>query len=161
MELRDVFPEKVLCELFKDKDTRHEIDPKLGSKYCAMKQCPLPCEKVLAIEKFLAACLAAGHVTEFTSPYSSPTFCVRKATGGWQIVHAYSKLNAATVPALTPIPRKDVISDGMAKCTIFSSMDLMDGLFQILMREMDISYTAVEYPTRNALGVDSDATRTK
>ena len=35
MEFRDVFPEAVPCELPK-KCTRHEIDLKPGSKYCAM-----------------------------------------------------------------------------------------------------------------------------
>ena len=58
-------------------------------------------------------------------------------------MHAFDKLNAATIPAQTPIPRKDVIIDGMRKSTIFSSMDLMDGFYQILTRERDISYTAV------------------
>ena len=58
-------------------------------------------------------------------------------------MHAFNKLNAATVPAQTPIPRKDVIIDGMSKSTIFSSMDLMDGFYQTLMRERRISYTAV------------------
>ena len=56
-------------------------------------------------------------------------------------------MNAATVPAQTPIPRKDVIIDGMSKSTIFSSMDLMDGFYQILMREQDIPYTAVSTPS--------------
>ena len=32
------------------------------------------------------------------------------------------------------------------KETIFSSMDLMDGFYQILMREQDIPYTAVSTP---------------
>ena len=31
--------------------------------------------------------------------------------------------------------------------TIFSSMDLMDGFYQILMRERDIPYTAVSTPS--------------
>ena len=61
-------------------------------------------------------------------------------------MHAFNKLNTATVPAQTPIPREDVIIDGMSKSTIFSSMDLMDGLYQILMRERDIPYTAVSTP---------------
>ena len=100
-----------------------------------MKQWPLPHEQVLEINKFFADRLAAGHVRESTSPHSSPTFCVQKVTGGWQIVHAFNKLNAATVSAQTPIPRKDVIIDGMAKSTIFSSMDLMDGFYQTLMRD--------------------------
>uniref|UniRef100_A0AAV1UH48 Reverse transcriptase domain-containing protein n=2 Tax=Peronospora matthiolae TaxID=2874970 RepID=A0AAV1UH48_9STRA len=111
-----------------------------------MKQWPLPREQVTAINKFFDDQLAAGHVRESTSPHSSPTFCVRKATGGWRIVHAFNKLNAATVPAQTPISRKDVIIDGMAKGTIISSMDLMDGFYQILMREQDIQYTSVSTP---------------
>ena len=117
------------CELPKDKGTRHEIDLKPGSKYCVMKQWALPREQVLAIDRFFADRLTADHVREPTSPHSSPNFCVRKATGGWRIVHAFNKLKAATVPAQTPIPRKDVIIDGMPRSTIFSSMDLMDGFY--------------------------------
>ena len=42
---------------------------------------------------------------------------------------------------------KGVIIDGMDKSTIFSSMDLMDGFYQILMREREIPYTAVSTPS--------------
>ena len=111
-----------------------------------MKQWSLPREQVLTIDKFFADSLTAGHVREYTFPHSCPTFCVRKATGGWRIVHAFNKLNAATVPDQTPIPRKEVIIYGMSKSTIFSSMDLMDGFYQILMRERNIPYTAVITP---------------
>ena len=103
--------------------------------------------KSISDRQILADRLAAHHVREDTSSHLSPTFCVRKATGGWRIVHAFNKLNAATVPAQTPIPRKDVIIDGMAKSTILSSMDLRDGFYQILMRERDIPYTAVSTPS--------------
>ena len=61
-------------------------------------------------------------------------------------MHAFNKLNAATVLAQTPIPRKDVIIDGMSKKTIFSSTEVMDVFYQILMRERDIPYTAVSTP---------------
>ena len=106
---------------------------KPGSKHCVMKEWPLPREQVLAIDKFFAGRFAASHMRKSTSPHSSPTFCVRKATEGWRRLHALNKLNAATVPAQTPIPGKDVIIDGMSKSIIFSSMDLMDGFYQILM----------------------------
>ena len=59
MEFRDVFPEVVPFELTKDKGTRHETDLKPGSKYCVMKQWPLPHEQVLAIDKFFADRLAS------------------------------------------------------------------------------------------------------
>ncbi|KAF1324665.1 reverse transcriptase, partial [Globisporangium splendens] len=126
-EFADVFPEEVPCELPKDKGTQHEID--------------------LAIDEFFEARHKAGHVRESISPHSSPTFRVKKATGGWRIVHAFNKLNAATIPAQTPIPRKDVIIDGMSGSTVFSALDLRDGFYQILMREKDISLTAVSTPS--------------
>uniref|UniRef100_A0AAV1TM89 Pol protein n=1 Tax=Peronospora matthiolae TaxID=2874970 RepID=A0AAV1TM89_9STRA len=135
VEFKDVFPETVPCELPKEKGTRHEIEMKSDSKNSVMKQWPLPREQVLAIDKFFADRLAAGHVRESTSPHSAPTFGVRKATGGWRIVHAFNKLNAATVPAQTPIPRKDVIIDGVAKSTISSITYLIDGLYHIPMRD--------------------------
>lgn len=64
---------------------------------------------------------------ESNSPHSTPTICVRKATHGWRIVRAYNKLNAATIPAQTPAPRKDVLLDSMGESTVFSVLDLMDG----------------------------------
>uniref|UniRef100_A0AAV1UDV8 Reverse transcriptase domain-containing protein n=1 Tax=Peronospora matthiolae TaxID=2874970 RepID=A0AAV1UDV8_9STRA len=112
-----------------------------------MKQWPLPREQVTAIDKFFADRLADGHVREPTSPHSSPTFCVRKATGGWWIVHVFNKLNDATVPAQTPIPRKDVVIDGVSKSTIFSSMYLTDRFYQIRMRGRDMPYKAVSTPS--------------
>ena len=72
---------------------------------------------------------------------------MRKATGGWRIVHAYNKLNAATIPAQTPIPRKDMLVDSMQGSTEFSTVDLRDGYYQILMRESDIPLTAVSTPS--------------
>ena len=62
-------------------------------------------------------------------------------------MHAFNELNAATVPAQMPIPRKDVTIDVKSKSTIFSSMYLMDSFCQILMRERDIPYTAVSAPS--------------
>ncbi|KAF1319813.1 Pol protein, partial [Globisporangium splendens] len=132
-EFKDVFPDKVPSALPVDRGIRHEIDLEPGSKYCVTRQWPLPREQVEAIDEFFAKRALAGHVRESKSPHSSPTFCVRKATGGWRIVHAFNKLNAATIPAQTPIPRKDVLIDSMGGSTVFSALDLMDGFYQILI----------------------------
>ncbi|KAE8972601.1 hypothetical protein PR001_g26558 [Phytophthora rubi] len=87
-------------------------------------------------------------VRESKSPHSSPTFCVRKPNGKWRMVHAFNKLNAATIPASTPIPRKDVLQNNMAGCTIFSALDIVDGYYQLLMRESDIPLTAADAAVR-------------
>uniref|UniRef100_H3H3W5 Integrase catalytic domain-containing protein n=2 Tax=Phytophthora ramorum TaxID=164328 RepID=H3H3W5_PHYRM len=65
----------------------------------------------------------------------------------WRMVHAFNKLTAATIPASTPIPRKDVLQNNMAGCTIFSALDMGDGYYQLLMRESDVPLTAVSTPS--------------
>ncbi|GMF27282.1 unnamed protein product [Phytophthora fragariaefolia] len=58
------------------------------------------------------------------------------------MVHAFNKLNAATIPASTPIPRKNVLQNNMAGCTVFSALGMVDGYYQLLMCESDIPLTA-------------------
>ncbi|CAI5724284.1 unnamed protein product [Peronospora effusa] len=111
------------------------------------RQWPLPKEQVDYIDEFFDKRAKAGHVRESKSPHCSPTFCVRKATGGWCVVHAYNKLNTATIPAQTPIPRKDVLLNSMGKSTIFSALDLKDGYYQVLMRDTDVAKTAISTPS--------------
>ncbi|KAG2763590.1 hypothetical protein PC116_g5544 [Phytophthora cactorum] len=146
-EYADVFPDKIPAELPADRGIRHEIDLVPGSKYCVTRQWPLPRDQVKAIDEFFENRRKAGHVRESTSPHSSPTFCVKKATGGWRIVHAFNKLNDATIPAQTPIPRKDMVLDAMSGSEIFSAIDLTDGFYQILMRLSDIPFTALSTPS--------------
>ncbi|KAE9296222.1 hypothetical protein PF008_g24063 [Phytophthora fragariae] len=146
-EFADVFPDKIPAELPADHGVRHEIDLTPGSKYCVTRQWPLPRDQVKAIDDFFEGRRQAGHVRESISPQSSPTFCVKKATGGWRIVHAFNKLNDATIPAQTPIPRKGMVLDSMSGSVIYSAIDLTDGFYQILMRESDIPLTAVSTPS--------------
>ncbi|KAE9214779.1 hypothetical protein PF004_g14943 [Phytophthora fragariae] len=117
-EFADVFPDKIPAELPADRGVRHDIDLAPGSKYCVTRQWPLPRDQVKVIDGFFEGRRQAGHVRESISPHSSPTFCVKKATGGWRIVHAFNKLNDATIPAQTPIPREDMVLDSMSGSVI-------------------------------------------
>ncbi|KAE9337432.1 hypothetical protein PR003_g12009 [Phytophthora rubi] len=146
MEFSDVVSDDPPSVLPPDRGVRHEIDLVQGTKYCATRQWPLPKEQVDVIDAFFAAKYAAGMVRESMSPHSSPTFCVRKPNGKWRMVHVFNKLNAATIPASTPLPRKDVLQNNMAGCTIFSALDMVDG-YQLVMRESDIPLTAVSTPS--------------
>ena len=146
-EFKDRFPAEVPARLPKDRGIRHEIELKPGTKYCVTRQWPLPKEQVEAIDEFFRKRQLAGQVRESKSPHSSPTFCVRKASGAWRIVHAYNKLNAATVPDQTPIPRQDQLIDSMSGCSVYSSLDLTDGYYQVLMRSSDVPLTAVSTPS--------------
>ena len=81
-EYADIFPEKIPAELPADRGVRHEIDLVPGSKYCVTRQWQLPRDQVIATDKFFESRRKAGHVRESISPHSSPTICVKKATGG-------------------------------------------------------------------------------
>ncbi|KAG3190867.1 hypothetical protein PC128_g11184 [Phytophthora cactorum] len=146
-EHKDALPDEIPAELPQDKGIQHEIDLVPGTKYCVTRQWPLPRDQVKVIDDFFESRRQAGQVRESKSPHRALTFCVKKPQSGWRIVLAYNKLNDATIPAQTPIPRKDVIIDSMAKITIYSALDLRDGFYQILMRESDIPLTAVSTPS--------------
>ncbi|GMF16635.1 unnamed protein product [Phytophthora fragariaefolia] len=87
----------------------------------------LPWDQAQAIDEFYEGRRKAGHVRESISSHSSPTFCAKKATGGWRVVQAFSKLNDATIPAQTPISRKVMVLDTMSVSVIYSAIDLTDG----------------------------------
>ena len=146
-EFQDVVCHNPPSILPPDRGVRHEIDLVPGTKYCVTRQWPLPKEQCDVIDEFFRAKHAAGMVRESKSPHSTPTFCVKKPNGKWRIVHAYNKLNAATIPAQTPIPRKDVLQNNMVGCTLYSALDLVDGYYQLLMRTSDIPLTAVSTPS--------------
>ncbi|KAG3035758.1 hypothetical protein PC121_g24228 [Phytophthora cactorum] len=156
-ERKDVLLDEIPAELPQDKGMQHEIDLVPGTKYCVTRQWPLPRDQVKAIDDFFESRRQAGHVRESKSPHRAPTFCVKKPEGGWRIIHAYNKLNDATITVQTPIPRKDVIIDSMAKSTIYSALDLRDGFYQILMRESDIAGHSKRY----ALGAGCNAAGTE
>ncbi|GMF32164.1 unnamed protein product [Phytophthora lilii] len=63
-------------------------------------------------------------------------------------IDSFNKLNDVTIPAQTPVPRKDMILDGMVGSTVFSAIDLKDGFYQIRMREDDVPLTAVSTPSQ-------------
>ncbi|GMF52055.1 unnamed protein product [Phytophthora fragariaefolia] len=117
-DFEDVVSKDPQLQLPPDRGIRHEIDLVPGTTYCVTRQWPLPREQCEVMDAFFAAKAKAGMVRESKSPHSPPTFCVRKPNGKWRLVHAYNKLNSATVPAQTPIPRKDVLLNNMAGCTL-------------------------------------------
>ncbi|GMF37200.1 unnamed protein product [Phytophthora fragariaefolia] len=109
-----------------DRGVRHEIDLVPGTKYCVTRQWPLTREQCDVIDTFFRAKHEAGLVRESKSPHSTPIFSVRKPDCKWRSVDAFNKLNAATIPAQTPIPRKDVLHNNMVGCTLYSALDLVD-----------------------------------
>ncbi|POM76487.1 Pol protein [Phytophthora palmivora] len=132
-EYSDVVSKHPPSQLPPDRGVRHEIDLVPGTKYCVTRQWPLPREQCEVIDAFFAE-KATGMVRESKSPHSTPTFCVRKPNGKWRLVHACNKLNNATVPAQTPIPRKDVLLNNMSGSTYLTSFN-NNPVYQLVIGE--------------------------
>ncbi|KAJ0393534.1 hypothetical protein ATCC90586_011581 [Pythium insidiosum] len=109
------------------------------------KQYRLSEDEKQAVREWTAEMLAAGMIRPSKSPFSAPTFCIRKAVG-WRIVHDFRAINARVRVPATPVPRKEDIYDAMSRGRIFSAMDLLWGFFQVRLRERDIPFTAFSTP---------------
>ncbi|CAH0518997.1 unnamed protein product [Peronospora belbahrii] len=112
-EYGDVVSKEPPKRLSLDICVRHEIALVPGTKYYVMRQWPLPRKQCNVIDEFFRAKHAAGMVRE------------------------------TTIPAQTPIPRKDVLQNNMVGCAMYSALDLVDGYYQLLMRASNIPLTAV------------------
>jgi Reverse transcriptase (RNA-dependent DNA polymerase) len=119
---------------------QHEIELDNESPF-NVPQFRLSPEQQKAVEEWTAKMLDAGLIRKSTSPFNSPIFCVRKPIG-WRIVHDFRLLNARTRIPRGPIPRKDDIIDAMSNAYYFSSMDLLSGYYQLMLRESDRHLTA-------------------
>ena len=125
-EFKDVVCHEPPSVLPPDRGLRHENDLVPGAKYSVTRQRPLSKKQCDVVDYFFRAKHAECMVHESESPRSTPIFCVRKPNGKWRIVHAYKKLNSATIPAQTPILREDFILNNMVGCTMYSALDLVD-----------------------------------
>ena len=110
-----------------DRGVSHETDLVPGTKYCAIRKWLLPKEQCDAIDDFFCAKHEAGRLVRVNLHIQHRHFCVKKPNGKWRIVHAYNKLNAATIPAQTPIPQKYVFkTTWLVVLRIVHSMDIIN-----------------------------------
>ncbi|POM62563.1 Pol protein [Phytophthora palmivora] len=139
-EYSDVVLKHPPSQLPPDRGVRHAIDLVPGTKYCVTR--PLPSERC-----FLRREGKVGHGAGIEVPALDANLLRSQTERVVAPCHAYNKLNNATVPAQAPFPRKDVLLNNMSGCTLYSALDLVDGCYQIVMRESDIPLTAVSTPS--------------
>ncbi|POM69481.1 Reverse transcriptase [Phytophthora palmivora] len=112
------------------------------------KQFPLSREQKEAIMKWTREMLKAKLIQPSKSPYCAPTFCVRKASGEWRIVHDFRGLNAKIRVPANHIPRKDEILRTMSRGRIISALDLLWGKIPERLRTLHSIFNArwaIEY----------------
>ena len=97
-------------------------------------------------KEYIHDLLAKGLITPSTSPYGAAVMFVAKKNGGFRVCCDWRMLNKITVKNRYPLPRIDETLDALAGSSIFSSLDLCSGYFQIRISEEDAHKTAFTTP---------------
>ena len=115
-----------------------------------VKQFRIPDAHREEVERHVAEWLKMGVVQTTRSRYNSPIFAVAKKNGGIRLVQDFRALNAQS--HLDKYSMKDVsecIGDiGRSGSTIFSTLDLTGGFWQLVLQPKSRPYTAFTLPGR-------------
>eukprot|EP00798_Chlamydomonas_sp_ICE-L_P023023 gene23023-biopygen31632 len=105
-----------------------------------------PAETALC-EEYVAGLLKHGFITPSSSPYGAPIMIIAKPGGvGYRVVCDWRALNNITIKNRYPLPRIDETIDRLSGATIFSSLDLTSGYYQIRISDEDAPKTAFTTP---------------
>ena len=98
------------------------------------------------IEEQVRYLLSRGLITERTSPFGAPVLFVPNPNGTLRVCIDYRGLNKLTRKNQFPIPRVDDLIDQLRGAKLFSAIDLMQGYYQIRIRQEDCEKTAFKTP---------------
>ena len=130
-----------LSELGKTSLVQHHIklDDLTLFKECYQRIPPHQYEKV---KKHLQEMIEIGAICKSTSPWASPIILVCKKDGGLQICIDLRKLNNRAMKDAQSLPRIEDSLDCLDGATIFTSLDLQSGYWQVELTEASRPLTA-------------------
>ncbi|KAL5500252.1 hypothetical protein EMCRGX_G011777 [Ephydatia muelleri] len=119
----------------------HHLIPTTGSP---LKVPPrrVPAEYRAEVEGLLKEMLQEGIIEESSSPWMAPAVYVKKKTGEIRLCVDYRALNKQTTKDAYPLPLPDEVQDRLCGCTIFSTLDLRSGYWQVPIAPSDMEKTA-------------------
>ena len=101
-----------------------------------------PLQKKRVINEQIQNMLDEGIIRPSTSPWASPIHLVPKKGGDLRFCVDYRKLNSVTIKDSYPLPLIQDIFDQLEGASVFSTLDLKSGYWQIKVKESDIPKTA-------------------
>ena len=94
------------------------------------------------VEKQIHQMLEQGVIEESCSPWMAPAVFVPKKSGEIRLCIDYRELNKRTVKDAYPLPLVDEVQDRLSGCSVFSTLDLQCGYWQLPVNPADIQKTA-------------------
>ena len=115
-----------------------------------VKQFKIPWAHMNLVNEHADELLKKGCIEPSRSPYNSPVFCVPKKSGELRVVQDLRALNAASYEDKYCIREISECIDeiGKARSTIFSSLDLTSGFWQMVLEPASRESTAFTIPGR-------------
>ena len=86
--------------------------------------------------------LEKGVIERSTGPWAAAVVLVKKKDGSWRFCVDYRAVNKITVKDKYPLPRIDEALDQLGKSSIFSTLDMNSGFWQLSMDEKSKAKTA-------------------
>jgi predicted aspartyl protease len=133
-------------------NTRIKAEIKTFSDEPVYTHYPIPFNMRPVAERLIEEMLENKITRPSKSPYNSPIKIVEKKTNQsaekkYRLTVNFKKLNSQIVPDRYPVPNIEEILAQLGGKNFFTTLDLVQGFYQIHIREEDISKTAFSGPT--------------
>ena len=102
--------------------------------------------EMIALKEWIDNMLKRGFIRPSSSPYGAPVMFAPKPDGTLRAVVDFRRLNAQTVKDSYPLPRARDLFDQMKDAKYFTSFDMLDGYYNVLMHEDSIEKTCIRTP---------------
>ena len=129
-----------------DRGIDHVIPTIPGSKPTYRPAYRLSPLETREVEKQIAELLLLGLIEPSSSPYGAPIVFVPKPDGSLRMCIDYRLLNSQTIKNKFPLPRVDQMFDQLQGASVFTSLDLQSGYYQIRINAEDVQKTAFITP---------------
>ena len=144
-EFEDVFSQNQ-WDIGRCEATTHKINVYPGSKPIKIPNRRMPLHYKQDLQEKLDAFLDKKLIAPCHSPYSAPAMLVPKKNGKLRLVIDYRQLNSQTIKSCWPIPSIEEIFDTLDGSSVFSTIDMSWGFYQLPLDESSQDYTAFSTP---------------